>query len=78
VSAFVTARSTASVKNGWHHLALTQHDRHPQRRGQDAWHVMHNGTNANQFTRGRADEVAAYNRALTATELQQHYQAGRG
>jgi hypothetical protein len=37
---------------------------------------MRNGGYA-QFTQGKADEVAAYNTGLSATTLQQHYNAGR-
>jgi hypothetical protein len=38
---------------------------------------MHNGA-YNQFTRGRADEVAVYDRALSAAEVDQHFRAGSG
>jgi hypothetical protein len=37
---------------------------------------MRNGGNA-QFTRGSADEVAAYNLALSPATVQEHYNAGR-
>lgn len=41
------------------------------------WHVMRNGGYA-QFAQGQADEVAIYNVALSATTVQQHYNAGKG
>jgi hypothetical protein len=40
------------------------------------WRVMHNGTFASQFTRGRADELALYDRALSAQTVAEHYAAG--
>jgi PKD repeat protein len=38
------------------------------------WHVMRNGSSASQYTRGRADEVAVYDRALTAADIRQRAQ----
>jgi sialidase-1 len=35
------------------------------------WHVMRNGSTAGQFTRGRADEIAIYDRPLTAADFRQ-------
>jgi glucose/arabinose dehydrogenase len=88
-----TSRDTSTVRNGWHHYALVKsgpslalyvdgalvHNSTgaPSGSAKLPWHVMRNGT-LNQFTRGRADELAAYNRALSASEVQQHYQAGTG
>jgi hypothetical protein len=43
-----------------------------------AWHIMRNGRYTAQFTSGRADEVAVYASALTAADVQRHFQAGRG
>jgi PKD repeat protein len=40
------------------------------------WHVMRNGTNA-AFSEGEADEVAIYERALTAAEVRQHHDIAR-
>jgi hypothetical protein len=39
---------------------------------------MGNGSVATQRTRGRGDEVAIYGRALTASEVADHFRAGRG
>jgi hypothetical protein len=89
-----TGRSTASVRDGWHHVVLTASggatawylDGVPvvttaAGAGTAAaalpWHVMGNGSVATQRTRGRADEVAIYGRALEATEVQDHFRAGR-
>jgi hypothetical protein len=40
------------------------------------WHVMRNGSTANQYTRGRADEIAVYDRALTAADIRQRVALG--
>ena len=40
------------------------------------WHVMRNGTTANQYARGHADEIAIYDRALTAADIRQRAAAG--
>jgi glucose/arabinose dehydrogenase/PKD repeat protein len=87
----VTTRGTATVRNGWHHFALTKSGpsaalyvdgalvHNATGFGSTAaampWRAMRNGTAA-QFSRGRADELAVYDRALTAAEVQQHHQAG--
>jgi hypothetical protein len=90
-----TGRSTASVRDGWHHIVLTAAggatawylDGAPAvttaaGAGTAAaalpWHVMGNGSVATQRTRGRADELAIYGRALTASEVADHFRAGRG
>jgi Concanavalin A-like lectin/glucanases superfamily len=88
-----TGRSTASVRNGWHYIAVTKDgkavafylDGQLAASGRNApntgtvmpWHVMHNGTYA-QYSQGRVDEIAVYDAALPATTVQQHYKAGRG
>ena len=41
------------------------------------WHVMRNGTVSGQYARGRADEVAVYDTALSAATIRSHFQAGR-
>jgi hypothetical protein len=89
---FTTARTTASVRNGWHHLSLTVSggtarlyiDGSLVHTGTGAgttpakmpWHLMRNGSLSGR-TRGRGDEVAVYGSALSATTVSQHYQAGR-
>jgi hypothetical protein len=40
------------------------------------WHVMRNGSRQ-VFSDGEADEVALYDRALSATEVKQHYDLAR-
>jgi hyaluronoglucosaminidase len=40
------------------------------------WHVMRNGSTAGQYTRGRADEIAIYDRPLTAADIRQHVALG--
>ena len=42
-----------------------------------AWHVMNNGAVSEQYSRGRADEVAIHTRALTAAEIEALYRAER-
>jgi hypothetical protein len=90
---FTTTRTTASVRNGWHHLALTVTggtarlyvDGALVHTGSGAgtaaarmpWHVMRNGSYSTQFTRGAADEVALYGSALSTTTVTNHYTAGR-
>jgi hypothetical protein len=82
------------VRGGWHHLVLTKAGPNlafyfdgafvagTGGAGNAAsvapWHVMNNGTFAEQYAQGRADEVAIYDRALTATEIAAHYGLGRG
>ena len=92
-TSFNSGRATSSVKNGWHQLVATKNggnvafyiDGQLVHSGSGAgstaptmpWHVMRNGGYA-QFTQGRADEVAAYNSALSAADVQSHYNAGLG
>ena len=40
------------------------------------WHVMHNGTPRAQYTRGHADEIAIYDRPLTAADIRQRVALG--
>jgi acid phosphatase type 7 len=91
---YTTDRTTASVRDGWHHFALTAAsgdtafyvDGALVHRGVDAgrtmaqmpWHVMRNGNQTTQFTQGLADELALYGRALPIETLQEHYGAGSG
>jgi Concanavalin A-like lectin/glucanases superfamily len=91
-TSFNTGRATASIRNGWHHFVATKDgsnvafyiDGQLVRRSTAAastaptmpWHIMRNGGYA-QFTRGSADEVAAYNVALSPATVQEHYNAGR-
>jgi PKD repeat protein len=91
----VSSTAVASIRDGWHHLALTR-DRDNVRIYLDGrrlaipatspgtastaapWHVMRNGTSASQYTRGRADEVAVYDRPLTAADVRQRVALGPG
>jgi hypothetical protein len=41
------------------------------------WHVMNNGAVSDQYSEGRADDVAIYDVALTADEVREHYRLGR-
>ena len=90
---FTTALTSAQLRDGWHHVALTLQggatafylDGELVHTGTGAasapptlpWHVMRNGTTAGQFTRGRADEVAVYGTALDAATVRAHFLAGR-
>ncbi|HZB76246.1 MAG TPA: LamG-like jellyroll fold domain-containing protein [Solirubrobacteraceae bacterium] len=91
-STFTSSLATASVRDGWHHVAVTV-DGTATRLYVDGaavhsgtvtsapapalpWHVMRNGTIA-QFTRGRADEIAVYATALDAATVRAHFEAGR-
>jgi hypothetical protein len=90
---FSTGRSTASVKNGWHHVVVTKNGGSvafyldgqlvnsgtgaPNSAATMPWHVMRNGAYAT-YAQGRADEVAVYGVALDGATVQQHYNAGRG
>jgi hypothetical protein len=81
---FTTSVATASLRDGWHHVALTVAggatrfyiDGDLVHSGAEAgaaaaampWHVMRNGTTG-QYTRGRADEVAVYDAALDASVI---------
>jgi hypothetical protein len=89
----VSSTPVASVRDGWHHLALTR-DRDDVRLYLDGrrlaipaispgsassaapWHVMRNGTSASQYTRGRADEVAVYDRPLTGADIRERVALG--
>jgi hypothetical protein len=91
---FTTGLATASVRDrGWHHLVLTLEGGRTglyvdgvlvhSRTGvvpvaaRLPWHVMRNGTYS-QFTRGVADEIAIYDRALPAATINEHYRAASG
>jgi len=92
-TSFNTGRTTASIKNGWHHVVATKDggnvafylDGQLTHSGTGAgsvpplmpWHVMRNG-GYTQFAQGQADEVAVYNTALSAATVQQHYKIGKG
>src|SRR5215211_3210150 len=90
---FNTGRPVDSVRDGrWHHLVATKAGgsaslyvdgvrvHSGSGAGADAatspWHVMRNGTNA-VFSEGEADEVALYTRALSADEIEAHYDLAR-
>ena len=91
---FNTGRSTTSVRGAWHHIAVTndgsavtyyldgeQIHTAPAATDRPAalpWHIMRNGNQPTEFTAGRADEVAVYNRALPAATIRTHFQAGSG
>jgi subtilisin len=90
-TSFLTGRTTASLKNGWHHLVLTRSGGstafyvdgalvHQGSGGgttpaKPSWHLMRNGAYA-QYSRGRADELAIYNTALSQATVRHHYNAG--
>jgi hypothetical protein len=90
---FTTPVATADIRNGWHYLALTVSasatafyiDGAMAHNGTGAgaaaatapWHVMRNGTTSGQYTRGRADEVAVYDAALSAPAIRAHFENGR-
>jgi hypothetical protein len=90
---FTTALNTVDVRDGWHHLAVTVSngatgfylDGVLVHSGSGAgtaaaampWHVMRNGTVSSQYARGRADEVAVYDRPLSAATIRAHFEAGR-
>jgi hypothetical protein len=88
---FATSLSTADVRGGWHHVALTVGAGatafyldgglvHSGTAGSAApvmpWHVMRNGTTS-QYTGGRADEIAVYGSALPAATIRARFEAGR-
>jgi hypothetical protein len=89
---FTTTRATADLRTGWHHVALTVSggatafylDGALVHSGTGAgatpaalpWHVMRNGTTA-QYARGRADEIAVYDTALSAATIRDHFDRGR-
>jgi PKD repeat protein len=80
------------VRDGtWHHIVATKNgtqarlyidgvERHSGAAGTAVaiprWHVMRNG-NRPVFSNGEADEVALYERALSATEVKRHYDLAR-
>jgi len=90
---FTTSLTTAAVRDGWHHVAMTVSsgatslylDGAPVHSGTGAgtaaaampWHVMRNGTVPGQYARGRADEVAVYDTALPAETIRAHFELGR-
>jgi PKD repeat protein len=86
---FDTTVPIEDVRDGtWHHLAATKDggaarfylDGEQIHSGVGAaadtpalpWHVMRNGTNA-VFSEGEADEIALYDRPLTAGQVRTHY-----
>jgi RHS repeat-associated protein len=85
-----TTRTTASVRGGWHQFTLTVSQGNTTlymdgvaiHSGTGAgsqqtlmpWHIMHNG-NGPVFAKGKADDIAVYNRGLSAGEVQDHYDA---
>jgi RHS repeat-associated protein len=87
-----TSRTTASVRNGWHHYALTVSQGNTTlyldgtaihsgtgagaQQTQMPWHIMHNGSGP-VFAKGKADDVAVYSRGLTAAEVRDHYDASK-
>ena len=89
-----TGRTVGSLMGGWHHVAVTNDGTavafyldgeriHGAQASITApptlpWHVMRNGNHPTQFTAGRADEVAVYDRALSAATIRSHFQAGSG
>ena len=90
---FTTGLPVSQLRDGWHHVALTVQgaasafyvDGEPVHTGTASgnapvtlpWHVMRNGAVTGQFTRGRADEIAVYDRALNAETVRAHFLAGR-
>jgi hypothetical protein len=89
-----TGINVATLRNGWHHLVLTKAGpnlafyldgefvKGTGGAGNTAslmpWHLMNNGAVPDQYTAGRADDVAIYSRALDAREVSEHYRLGRG
>lgn len=88
-----TGIAIGNVRDGtWHHLVATKNgpqarlyiDGALAHSGANAgttpadspWHVMRNG-NRPVFSQGEADEIALYNRALSAAEVKQHYDIAR-
>lgn len=86
-TALISSKPVAQVRDGWHHFALTRNGEDVRLyldgvrleipatspgTGVSAppWHIMRNGSTT-QYTRGRADEVAVYDRALTAADIRQ-------
>ena len=90
--AFNTGRTTASVRGAWHHVAVTKNGGNvsfyldgpsstaapePGAPRGDAL-ARHAKRHLRAVRQGHADEVAVYDRALPASTIAQHYQAGRG
>jgi PKD repeat protein len=90
---FDTMVPIEDVRDGtWHHLAATKDggaarlylDGEQIHSGSNAaadtaalpWHVMRNGTNS-VFSEGEADEIALYDRPLTAGQVRAHYELAR-
>ena len=89
---FNTGRTTGSVRGGWHHVVVTSDGSHVAfyldgvaiHRANAAitrapalpWHVMRNGNQPVEYSAGHADEIAVYDRALTADEVLRHYRVG--
>jgi PKD repeat protein len=87
-----TTLTVASLRGAWHHVAVTVADTKatlyldgewkrevtiPTPRDPALpWHVMRNGTIVDQYTQGRADEIALYNRALSRDEIAERYRTG--
>lgn len=85
---FTTRRTTASLRDGWHHFVVTKQGRRAAlyldgrrlhsstRAGSKAprlpWHLMRNGRRS-RYARGRADEVALYTVALPPRTVRRHY-----
>ena len=90
---YTTARATADLRTGWHHIALTISGG-----GATAFYVdgalVHSGTGAGtapvalpwhvmrngttaQFSRGRADEIAVFDSVLGAATIRDHFERGR-
>jgi len=81
------------MRDGWHHVVLTKAGANLAfyldgvfiagigGAGNAAsvvpWHLMNNGTFAEQYAEGRADEIAFYDRALDAAEIAAHFRLGR-
>jgi acid phosphatase type 7 len=87
-----TGRSASTYKNAWHHFVLTKSsgsvalyiDGSLVHSGRSApntaavmpWHLMRNGTYST-YAGGRADELAIYGGALSASTVARHYSLGR-
>jgi hypothetical protein len=81
------------MRDGWHHVVLTKAGANlafyldgvfiagiggaGNAASVAPWHLMNNGTFAEQYAEGRADEIAIYDRALDAAEIAAHFRLGR-
>ena len=81
------------MRDGWHHVVLTKAGANlafyldggliagvggaGNAASVAPWHLMNNGTFAEQYAEGRADEIAFYDRALDAAEIAAHFRLGR-